>query len=136
MELIEFTFGKHSKKVSLPIDIEINTEEKEYKERIIKGTFSSIPKSNQNGISMIHVYKISIGSDNELFDKHGQLNDIRVLVHTTDQYRMSGAAIKEWINFSPNQSYDDFQIWIGERHKDPLIWDSSGTIIGGCDAIS
>jgi|TARA_B100001964_G_C14094735_1_gene536466 hypothetical protein len=136
MKLIESSFGKYSQKTSVSINIENDTEEKEYKRRTIKGTFSSIPKSNQNGAFMIFVYKITISSDNEIFDKHGQLNHILGLVHSTQYYRVTGAAINEWINFSPNQSYDDFQIWIGERLKDPLITDTSATAIGACDTIS
>jgi len=132
LKLIETRFGKFSQKLSLPISIKDDPKERDYNAKQISGTFSSIPKSNQKGALTIFVYQIWIGVDDEFFYKTGHLSDIKTLIHILEQYRVTGSAMNEWLNFSPTQSYDDFQRWI---EKDVNLSLTGGLAVGGCDLV-
>jgi len=132
LKLIETSYGKYSQKLSLPININDDPKERDFDLKQIQGTFSSIPKSNQKGTLMIFVYEVSIGVDEEIFYENGYMSDIKLLIHILEQYRVSQAAMNEWLNFSPSQSYDDFQRWIKKDVDLSLV---SGWAIGECDLV-
>ncbi|MDA9643520.1 hypothetical protein N9S97_00775 [Candidatus Pelagibacter sp.] len=135
LKLIETSYGKYSQKLSLPINIKNDPEEKDYNLKTISGTFSSIPKSNQKGALTIFVYKVRVGVNDEIFYENGQLSDIKVLVHSMEQYRVTGDGMNEWLNFSYTQSYDDFKKWINNKDKINLRL-ASGWTNGSCEVVN
>ncbi len=135
LKLIETSHGKFTQKLSLPISIKDDPKKRDYNAKQISGTFSSIPKSNQKGALTIFVYQIFIGVDDEFFYKNGHLSDIKTLIHILQQYRVTGSAMNEWLNFSPAQSYDDFQRWIDEYDDNFNLRLSSGHAVGRCEVV-
>ena len=134
LKLIETSYGKYSQKLSLPININDDPKERDFDLKQIQGTFSSIPKSNQKGTPMIFVYEISIGTseiNEEIFFENVN-QTFEFFTHFLNQYKVSQSAMNEWLNFSPSQSYDDFQRWI---KKDVDLSLASGWAVGECDLV-
>ena len=134
-KLTEVRYGKDTTRNSYLPDFKISIDptEKDYIAREIRGTFSFIPNNNSKiKFSMIHTYEVRIGNDNEIFNSAGFLTDIKSLIHTTSQYRLSANEVMEWLKYSPSQSYSDFEKW----KKDKRFVLNNGVIIGSCETMN